>query len=268
MLVLPTSTVPARFSRSTTCASYGATKFASIREPQVVRRPCGHKTSLCAIGMPVSAAASPRASAASAARAPASAPSAVDGDERVERAAVRPRCARAAGCVSSTLESASRGAAPSATSSATVARGVVAPFASTRSPSARGRARPRPRARRLEERAPVGLGDAVLAQRRASRPARAPSARRRSCRSPAARRSCRRSRRASRARRAASRGVDLDAGEMGDAVDVVEGEGHAVGCGARNVPVPQRAVATGDGNARSAESARISALNQCGSRAS
>ena len=54
MFVLPTSTVPASRSRATTCASYGATKFASIREPHVVRRPAVISTSLCAIGMPVS----------------------------------------------------------------------------------------------------------------------------------------------------------------------------------------------------------------------
>ena len=76
MLVLPMSTVPAFFRPSTTNASYGAVKFASIREPQVVLRPAVIITSLCAIGTPASGGASPFASAASAARACASAPSA------------------------------------------------------------------------------------------------------------------------------------------------------------------------------------------------
>src|SRR5678815_1557080 len=46
MFVLPTSTVPAFFSPSTTKASYGATKFSSIRDPQVVRSPAVMITSL------------------------------------------------------------------------------------------------------------------------------------------------------------------------------------------------------------------------------
>src|SRR6185503_15964663 len=39
MLHLPSGTAPARWNCSTTCASYGLTKFSSIREPQVVRWP-------------------------------------------------------------------------------------------------------------------------------------------------------------------------------------------------------------------------------------
>ena len=74
MLVLPTSTVPASLSPATTWASYGATKFASIRDPQVVARPAVISTSLCAMGMPVSGPARPAARAASAAAACASAP--------------------------------------------------------------------------------------------------------------------------------------------------------------------------------------------------
>ena len=76
MLVLPTSTVPAFLRPVTTCASYGAVKFASIREPHVVRNPAVMNTSLCTIGMPVSGGALPSLSAASAACACASAPSA------------------------------------------------------------------------------------------------------------------------------------------------------------------------------------------------
>src|SRR5438477_2494959 len=75
MLVLPTSTLPARFSPSTTKASYGAVKFSSMREPQVVRSPAVISTSLCAIGTPVSAPASPFAIRASASFAAANAPS-------------------------------------------------------------------------------------------------------------------------------------------------------------------------------------------------
>ena len=59
MLVLPTSTVPAFLRPVTTCASYGAVKFASIREPHVVRSPAVMNTSLCAIGMPASGGALP-----------------------------------------------------------------------------------------------------------------------------------------------------------------------------------------------------------------
>ena len=61
MLVLPSSTVPAAFQRSTTVASYGATKFDSIRDPQVVSTPSVQKMSLWAIGTPVSGPPSPRA---------------------------------------------------------------------------------------------------------------------------------------------------------------------------------------------------------------
>src|SRR5581483_6575874 len=39
MLVLPRSTAPAAPKRSITCASYGDTKPASMREPQVERHP-------------------------------------------------------------------------------------------------------------------------------------------------------------------------------------------------------------------------------------
>src|SRR5262245_20881409 len=69
MLVLPSSTAPAALNRSTTCASYGATKFASIFDPQVVNQPCAQKMSLCARGIPVRGPASPRAMRWSAARA-------------------------------------------------------------------------------------------------------------------------------------------------------------------------------------------------------
>src|SRR5204862_8298884 len=65
MFALPASTLPARFNPSTTNASYGAVKFSSMREPQVVRSPAVISTSLCAIGMPVSAPASPFAIRAS-----------------------------------------------------------------------------------------------------------------------------------------------------------------------------------------------------------
>src|SRR5690348_13752581 len=47
MFVLPTSIVPASRSFATTCASYGATKSSSIRDPHVVRRPAVISTSLC-----------------------------------------------------------------------------------------------------------------------------------------------------------------------------------------------------------------------------
>jgi hypothetical protein len=67
MLVLPSSTAPARSNCSITCASYGATNSERMREPQVVRQPFAQKRSLCAIGMPVSGAASPAAMRASAA---------------------------------------------------------------------------------------------------------------------------------------------------------------------------------------------------------
>src|SRR5262245_40582146 len=39
MLVLPRMTAPAAWKRSITCASYGETKLASMREPHVVRQP-------------------------------------------------------------------------------------------------------------------------------------------------------------------------------------------------------------------------------------
>src|ERR687896_242267 len=43
MLVLPSTTAPACASRSTTVASYGETKFDSMREPQVVSTPSVQK---------------------------------------------------------------------------------------------------------------------------------------------------------------------------------------------------------------------------------
>src|SRR5882757_4188451 len=52
ILVLPSITVPASLSRSTTAASYGATKFDNIREAQVVSTPSVQKMSLCASGTP------------------------------------------------------------------------------------------------------------------------------------------------------------------------------------------------------------------------
>jgi hypothetical protein len=103
MLVLPTSTVPARAGPVTTCASYGATKFASMREPQVVRSPAVMITSLCAIGTPASGAAAPAASAASAARACASAPSASTVTKALSAACAASMRASSAR-VSSTLE--------------------------------------------------------------------------------------------------------------------------------------------------------------------
>ena len=54
MLVLPRHTAPAALKRSMTVASYGATKFDSIFEPQVVSQPSAQKMSFWAIGMPVS----------------------------------------------------------------------------------------------------------------------------------------------------------------------------------------------------------------------
>src|SRR4051812_14290530 len=52
MFVLPSRTAPALRNCDTTCASYGAVKLASMRDPQVVNRPSVQKMSLCAIGMP------------------------------------------------------------------------------------------------------------------------------------------------------------------------------------------------------------------------
>ena len=74
MLVLPSMTTPAARSRCTTVASYGETKFASMREPQVVFSPRVQKMSLCAIGTPISAPALAARSRASARSASASAP--------------------------------------------------------------------------------------------------------------------------------------------------------------------------------------------------
>src|SRR2546423_6939332 len=59
--------MPARASLSATNALYGATKFSSIREPQVVRSPSVMITSLWARGMPVNGDAVPAAMRASAA---------------------------------------------------------------------------------------------------------------------------------------------------------------------------------------------------------
>src|SRR5687768_7892393 len=67
MLVLPSMTMPAALSFSTTVASYGDTKLSSIFEPQLVLTPAVQKMSLCASGRPVSGPALPDASAASAA---------------------------------------------------------------------------------------------------------------------------------------------------------------------------------------------------------
>src|SRR5690606_16225538 len=66
MFALPSITVPACASRSTTVASYGATKLDSMREPQVVSTPSVQKISLCTIGSPASTPASPAASCRSA----------------------------------------------------------------------------------------------------------------------------------------------------------------------------------------------------------
>ena len=77
MLVLPSMIAPARLSFATTVASYGETKFSSMREPQLVRTHSVQKMSLCAMGTPVSAPPAPAASVRSAARAAASASGAV-----------------------------------------------------------------------------------------------------------------------------------------------------------------------------------------------
>ena len=77
MLVLPSVTMPAALSFSTTVASYGDTKLSSMREPQLVLTPRVQKMSLWASGKPVSGPALPDASAASAAWACARAESAV-----------------------------------------------------------------------------------------------------------------------------------------------------------------------------------------------
>src|SRR5688572_11934731 len=69
MFVLPSVTAPASFRRPTTCASYGATKFESILEPQEETQPLVQKMSLCAMGTPVSGPARPAARALSASRA-------------------------------------------------------------------------------------------------------------------------------------------------------------------------------------------------------
>ncbi len=67
MLVLPSMTMPAALSFSTTVASYGDTKLSSMREPQLVLTPRVQKMSLWASGKPVSGPACPDANAASAA---------------------------------------------------------------------------------------------------------------------------------------------------------------------------------------------------------
>src|SRR3954471_511326 len=66
MLVLPSVTMPAALSLSTTVASYGDTKLSSMREPQLVRTPAVQKMSLCASGSPVSGPAEPSCRATSA----------------------------------------------------------------------------------------------------------------------------------------------------------------------------------------------------------
>ncbi len=102
MLALPMVTAPAALSRSTTVASYGATKFSSIFEAQEVTVPRVQKMSLCASGIPVISVAVPAFSRSSAARAAASAPS-----SSREMKALRSACLRARSRknrVSSTLE--------------------------------------------------------------------------------------------------------------------------------------------------------------------
>src|SRR5262245_18218609 len=53
MLSLPIATMPAALRRPVTCDSYGATKFSSIRDPQVVRQPSVRNRSLWQMGTPV-----------------------------------------------------------------------------------------------------------------------------------------------------------------------------------------------------------------------
>src|SRR5688500_16713908 len=77
MFALPIITIPASRRRLTTVASYGETKFDSIREPQVVSTPAVQKMSLWTIGTPVSGPASPAARRLSATAAASSARSAV-----------------------------------------------------------------------------------------------------------------------------------------------------------------------------------------------
>src|SRR5688572_17310752 len=62
MFALPSMTTPDCDNRSTSVASYGATKLDNMREPQVVNTPSVQKISLCRIGRPASAPASPAAS--------------------------------------------------------------------------------------------------------------------------------------------------------------------------------------------------------------
>ena len=69
MFVLPRNTAPSRSRLAVTVLSYGGTNGPRILLPAVVRTPSVQNRSLIASGMPVSARASPRASAASAARA-------------------------------------------------------------------------------------------------------------------------------------------------------------------------------------------------------
>src|SRR6266508_106201 len=66
MLVLPSTTTPARRSRSTTVASYGGRNSSRIFDPAVVRTPLVTSTSLSASGTPASGpSGSPRSLAAS-----------------------------------------------------------------------------------------------------------------------------------------------------------------------------------------------------------
>ena len=83
-LVLPTMTAPAASSRATTVASYGGTKCSRIFDAAVVRTPRVHRLSLSATGTPASGS-DALSDARSMAAARASARSARDGVERVQR---------------------------------------------------------------------------------------------------------------------------------------------------------------------------------------
>ena len=67
ILVLPKFTAPTASNWLIIWASYGAIKFSSILEPQVVRQPLAQKISFCAIGMPVNGVILPAAICTSAA---------------------------------------------------------------------------------------------------------------------------------------------------------------------------------------------------------
>ena len=82
-LVLPTTTTPARRTRSTISSSASGTWSANSGEPYVVRHPATAWVSLNANGSPCSGPTSaPEASASSAARAPAPGPLLVERDDR------------------------------------------------------------------------------------------------------------------------------------------------------------------------------------------